>query len=167
MIVLGIDPGSAITGYAVLDVVDAKKRPELIVASAIKTSKELDGHHRLRVLYKNMLKVVKEYSPHVMVMERLFFGTNAKTIIKVGEARGVTLLAAADKDLPVFEHTALEAKMVLTGYGRSKKKDVQLAVKDYFGLDEIIKPDDASDAVAIALCFLNKNKDFEGFMDFG
>lgn len=166
MIILGIDPGTALTGYAILETKE-KAKPLLVASSVVKTSKDLEMPVRLRVLYKGLKGVVKEYSPDIMVVERLFFNTNAKTAISVGQARGVTLLAAADKKIPVFEHTALEAKMVLTGYGRSDKKAVQEAVRDFFELEDIIKPDDASDAVAMALCFLSKQEEFSGFFDFG
>lgn len=159
MLILGIDPGTALTGYAVVDAVVGKK-PTLLASSVIKTPKELDMHKRLRMLYRGLKEVIVEHSPEIMVVERLFFNTNAKTAINVGQARGVVLLLAADKNMHVFEHTALEAKMTLTGYGRASKKEVQEAVRDFFDLETIIKPDDASDAVAMILCFLSKSSDF-------
>lgn len=162
MIVLGIDPGTALTGYAVLDIQKGKK-PILLDTSVVSTSKDAEMHNRLRSLYAGLTNVTKEHSPEIMVVERLFFSRNVKTAISVGQARGVALLVAADAGMSVFEYTALEAKAVLTGYGRAKKLEVQESVRDFFGLDTIIKPDDASDAVAMVLCFLHKNKEFCGF----
>jgi crossover junction endodeoxyribonuclease RuvC len=92
-----------------------------------------------------------------MVIEKLFFNTNAKTAIAVGQARGITMLTAANRNIPIYEYTALEAKFVLTGYGRSSKKEVQEAVKKHLNLDTLVKSDDANDAVAIALCFIKKD----------
>ncbi len=153
MIVLGIDPGTARTGYAI---VQLKSKPILIESDTIITPAGIDMPKRLKMLYREMTDLVKKHSPDVMVIERLFFNTNAKTAIAVGQSRGVTMLVAANKNLMVAEYTALEAKLALTGYGRSDKKQVQEAVKKYLGLDKIVKSDDANDAVAIALCYLKK-----------
>ncbi len=163
MIILGIDPGTALTGFAVLETKCSRLWPIIVASSVVATSKVLEMPHRLRMLYKGLSNVVDEFSPDIMVVERLFFNTNAKTAISVGQARGVLLLLAANRKIDVFEHTALEAKMVLTGYGRAKKKEVQEAVKEFFELDAVIKPDDANDAAAIALCFLSKNAKFSKF----
>lgn len=159
MIVLGIDPGTARMGYGILEV-KPKKVAVLLHSGVIVTSPDLEAHYRLKFLYKNLTDLIKAYSPSTIVIERLFFNTNAKTAIAVGQARGMVLLAAADKKLDVVEYTALEAKRELTGYGRADKKEMQVAVKDVLGLDTIIKSDDANDAVAMALCFLKKNKLF-------
>lgn len=91
-----------------------------------------------------------------MVIERLFFNTNVKTAMTVGQARGVALLVGAEYDLPIYEYTALQAKLALTGYGRAEKSVMQEAVQKYLGLTDKIKPDDANDAVAMTLCYLTK-----------
>lgn len=157
MIILGIDPGTAITGYAVLNVDFGNSTPEILEVSAIKTSKNLNMPQRLKVLHDDLFDVVNKFSPELMVIERLFFNTNVKTAMSVGQARGVPLLIAAHKKMTVFEYTALEAKSVVTGYGRASKQQMQDAVRDYLGLNEIVKPDDANDAIAMVLCFLNKD----------
>ena len=156
MIVLGIDPGTARMGYCVIQVL-AKGKSRLLETDVLVTKPDLDHHMRLKVLYNGLNALVKKYSPEVMVIERIFFNTNAKTAISIGEARGISLLAAAKGNLKVFEYTALEAKLVLTGYGRSDKKVMQEAVKNALGLEKIVKSDDANDAVAIALCFQKKD----------
>lgn len=153
MIVLGIDPGTARTGYAVIKL---QSKPKLIESDVILTPAEIEMHKRLKILYRELSSIVKKHNPDTMVVERLFFNTNVKTAISVGQSRGISLLVAANKNINVFEYTALEAKLALTGYGRSDKKDMQAAVKKILKLDGIVKSDDANDAVAIALCYLIK-----------
>src|SRR3989338_7123263 len=155
MIILGIDPGTASTGYAVLNFEKGKK-PTLIEAAVVSTSADELMHNRLNLLYKVLSNVARKHTPNVMVVEKLFFNTNTKTAITVGQARGISLLVASRGNMNLFEYTALEAKLVLTCYGRSDKKIVQTAVKDFLKLKEVVKPDDACDAVAIALCFVEK-----------
>ncbi len=154
MIILGIDPGTARCGLAVLKIDTGK--PFLIAAEVINTSQDLDMQYRLKSIYKALHEAVNNYKPNTMVIERLFFNTNAKTAISVGQARGVVLLTAADKKLDVFEYTALEAKKVLTGYGRASKKEMQDAVQKHLNLEKLVKSDDANDAIAIALCHFYK-----------
>jgi crossover junction endodeoxyribonuclease RuvC len=154
MIIFGIDPGTATTGYSVIKMENNK--PILLEASAFLTPSDAELQDRLLILHGLLNKKIDEFNPERIVIERIFFNTNAKTAIAVGQARGVLLLIAAQRNLKVFEYTALQAKLVVTGYGRSKKKDIQEAVKKYFNLEKIIKPDDASDAVAITLCHIHK-----------
>jgi crossover junction endodeoxyribonuclease RuvC len=165
MKILGIDPGTATTGYAVLEMDGLT--PVLLEASAFLTPPDLELSDRLLMLYDMLNKKVDEFKPEMVVIERIFFNTNTKTAIAVGQARGVLLLIAAQKGLKVHEYTALQAKLVVSGYGRSKKKEMQEAVKQYFNLEKIIKPDDASDAVAMALCHIHKEiiKDGRGKKD--
>ncbi len=111
---------------------------------------------RLLKLRKELKKVIKEFEPRTMVIERLFFNTNAKTAMTVGQARGVVMLVAAECKLPVFEYTALEAKLKLTGYGRADKKEVEKAVKRCLRIRRKIKSDDAADALAVAICHVKK-----------
>ncbi len=157
MMILGIDPGTARMGYSVMDVNDKSKKAKLVETSVILTSSELDMHKRLKVLYTELNSIVKKHIPRVMVIEKLFFNTNAKTAINVGQARGISLLVAANSKMDVYEYTALEAKFALTGYGRADKKEVQASVKKLLNLPEIIKSDDANDAVAIVLCHVKKS----------
>jgi len=154
MLILGIDPGTATTGYALLEVKEGVV--VLVEASAFATPQELDLPKRLMILNELIDKKLKEVKPVCIVVEKIFFNTNIKTAIAVGQARGVSLLQAAIHNIPVYEYTALQAKLIVTGYGRSKKRDVQEAVKKYFKLEKLIKPDDASDAVAISLCHIHK-----------
>ncbi|HSX39641.1 MAG TPA: crossover junction endodeoxyribonuclease RuvC [Candidatus Saccharimonadales bacterium] len=156
MIVLGIDPGTAKMGYSVIEVSATGKNIKLIKSDVLITHQDLLMQNRLKFLYRELTAIAKQYSPSVMVIERIFFNVNAKTAIHVGQARGVALLAAADKKMEVFEYTALEAKFMLTGYGRADKKQMQQAVMELLDLDSIVKSDDANDAVAMAICYVQK-----------
>ena len=153
-IILGIDPGTARMGYSVLFY--EKKKPKLLDKSVIVTSAEMEMPLRLKSIYKELNFIVKKYSPEIMVIEKLFFNTNSKTAMTVGQARGICMLVAANHNIKVYEYTALEAKKELTGYGRADKKDMQKSVMEYLNLKEIIKSDDANDAVAIVLCYIRK-----------
>jgi crossover junction endodeoxyribonuclease RuvC len=154
MKILGIDPGTATTGYSLIEY--NADMPILLEASAFETLPEFSLPDRLLTLHGLIDEKIKETNPDCLVIEKLFFNTNIKTAIAVGQARGVLLMAAAKHKLEIFEYTALQAKLVVTGYGRSTKKEVQEAVKNYFNLEKVIKPDDASDAVAITLCHIHK-----------
>lgn len=151
MIVLGIDPGTASMGYGILKL--TKERPILKGHGVVKTRPEQEMHKRLGVLYSNLNEIAKEYKPDVVVIEKLFFNTNAKTAITVGQARGVAMLVAAHNSADVTEYTALQAKKYLAGYGRADKVEMQDAVSKMLGISEVIKPDDANDGVAMALCY--------------
>jgi crossover junction endodeoxyribonuclease RuvC len=153
--ILGIDPGTASTGYAIVDITESLE-PILLKAAVISTKAHTPMPSRLRFLYEELYEISNEFSPEIMVVEKLFFNTNVKTAITVGQARGIPLLIAGEKDIEVIEYTALEAKLSVAGYGRANKKEVQEAVRKYIGLKDIIKPDDANDAVAMALCFLER-----------
>ncbi len=155
MIILGIDPGTARLGYGIVKT-KARGGLDLVESDVFVTAKELDLQDRLLYLYNSLNSLIKKHSPDIMVIERLFFNTNTKTAIAVGQARGIILLAAAGTKTPIHEYTALEAKLALTGYGRSDKKVMQEAVKDILGLDKIVKSDDANDGVAMALCYVKK-----------
>lgn len=162
MIIIGIDPGTATTGFAVLDVPNMESPlPNLIETNILRTTNEMTMHDRLYKLYIELGELIEKYTPELMVIEKLFFNTNAKTAMTVGQARGVILLAAATNKIIVEEYTALQAKKVLTGYGRASKKEMQEAVKKHMHLDEVVKSDDANDAIAIVLCHLYKSIVFE------
>lgn len=157
MIILGIDPGTATTGYALLQIEDPSTPiPVLLEYNTVNTPANMHMHKRLHKLYNDMSLIIDKYSPSLMVIERLFFNTNAKTAMTVGQARGVVLLAAASRGMHVEEYTALEAKKVVAGYGRASKKEMQEAVRKYMRLSEIVKSDDANDAVAMVICHLHK-----------
>lgn len=160
MRLLGIDPGTATTGYAVIEYAEdaptIKQGISLIETSAVITPANMDMHSRLDILYRELNEISLKFSPDLMVIERLFFNTNVKTAMTVGQARGVSLLVAAHGSMNVVEYTALEAKKIVSGYGRSSKKEMQEAVRKYMGMKDIIKPDDASDAVAMVICHLHR-----------
>lgn len=148
--ILGIDPGTASMGYGVIKI--QKNRPVLKDHGVVRTTNAIDMHKRLDVLYTNLDDVAKQFKPDLVVVERLFFNTNVKTAMTVGQARGIVLLVAAHNNVNVVEYTALQAKKVLADYGRADKKQMQEAVRKTLGMSQIIKSDDANDAVAMALC---------------
>lgn len=161
MIILGVDPGTATTGYAFLEsklsLGSKKQNIEVLAYGVVTTGKSLEMPFRLKYIHHQLSLLCKKYKPDLMVIEKLFFNTNAKTAMTVGQARGVVLLLGAQFNIPVYEYTALQAKWVLTGYGRASKEQVQNAVRKFLGLVEKVKPDDANDAIAMALCHLNKS----------
>jgi len=156
MIILGIDPGFERMGCAVLE---KSSSAEKLLYSSCLISQRTDPHEkRLLDLCLGLKKVIKEYSPDTMAIEKLFFSSNQKTAIKVAEARGVTMLAAAENKLNVFELTPLEVKMAMTGYGRAEKNQVRRMVLAILKIQDDKKLDDEIDAIAIALtCPLHKN----------
>lgn len=158
MIILGIDPGTASMGYGVIKI--SENRPILKDTGVIKTVPKMHMHKRLGVLYSNLNDIALAFNPQLIVIERLFFNTNAKTAMTVGQARGVSMLVAAHNGIELTEYTALQAKKILTGYGRADKKEMQEAVRKVLGLSTVIKSDDANDGVAMALChyLLDKNQ---------
>ncbi len=154
--ILGIDPGTATTGYAVLKIF--KKEPTLIEYGCIKTNARLKLPERLLIISKDLKKIISKHKPKEIAVEEIFFAKNAKTAISVGHARGAILLTAREKKLKIFEYTPLQTKQAVTGYGRATKHQMQHMVKSILKLDRIPKPDDAADAIAIALCHLNSTK---------
>ena len=150
MRILGIDPGYAIMGYGVID----KKGNKFSVSGygAITTEANTPMEVRLEHIFDELNTIIKEYKPDVLAIEELFFNTNAKTAIHVGEARGIAILAAVKGGLEVEEYTPLQIKQALVGYGRAEKKQVQIMVKTILNLKGIPKPDDTADALAAAIC---------------
>lgn len=161
MLVLGIDPGIAITGVAIIK--EEKGNVSLIRSDAITTSSTLSSSLRLLKLHKSLNLLIQKYHPAVSSLENLFFNTNAKTALIVGQARGVIQLALTQNNIPITEYTPLQVKMALTGYGRADKNQIQQMVKTILKLPKILTPDDVSDAAAIALthCFSYKLKAVE------
>ncbi len=149
MRILGIDPGYAIVGYAVLDYGSNRFAP--VGIGHISTKEGVPFTSRLNDIYEDMVALIDTYQPEQLAIEELFSNTNLKTVIKVGQARGVILLAAKRAGIPVFEYTPLQVKCSLTGYGRAEKNQVQEMTKKILGLTDIIKPDDAADAAALAI----------------
>ncbi len=153
MRVLGIDPGLAITGYAVVDRRNTGE-PQAVAFGAIRTPA---GHllpGRLALIYEQMCDVVSRFTPQVMAVERLFFGRNVTTAFLVGQARGVILLCAAQHRIPVVEYKPAEIKQALVGYGNAAKRQVQYMVRAQLRLEEVPRPDDVADALAVALCHI-------------
>lgn len=149
MRILGIDPGTATTGFGVIDVAGSKLK--FVDAGVVTTPPEISMPNRLSEIFACLSQIIDEHKPEVVVVEQLFFANNVTTAITVGQARGIVLLAAAEAGLPVAEYTPLQVKQAITGYGRADKKQIQEMVKLTLGLDGIPKPDDAADGLAIAI----------------
>ena len=150
MRILGIDPGYAILGWGVIDM--KGNHFKVVDYGAVTTDAKMEMPDRLKVLYNSLMDIITEYEPDVASIEELFFNTNAKTAILVGQARGVAVLACANSGLEIEEYTPLQIKQGLVGYGRAEKKQVQQMVKTILNLKEVPKPDDTADAVAAAIC---------------
>jgi len=156
-VVIGIDPGTAITGYGL---VREQENGELewIAHGVVTTPSDWDEPKRLLKLYQNLNEILSTYKPDCCAVEKLFFQKNVKTAISVGQGRGAALIAAAASELPVGEYTPLEVKQAVVGYGSADKQQVQQMVKVLLGLSEIPKPDDAADALAVAICHLHSTR---------
>ena len=152
-IILGLDPGLADTGYGVIKVVGPKVT--CLAYGSIKTAAGLDLVDRLDELHQQLDKIIKKYHPQIAAVEQLFFNKNVRTALIVGQARGVLLLTLRQNKLPVFDFTPAQVKLAVTAYGQATKLQVQKMVKMVLNLKEIPEPDDAADALAIALCALN------------
>ncbi|MEG0291448.1 MAG: crossover junction endodeoxyribonuclease RuvC [Anaerovoracaceae bacterium] len=150
MRILGIDPGYAIMGYGIIDM--KGNHFKVVHYGSVETSAKLSMPDRLKILYNSLMDIINEYNPDTCGIEELFFNTNATTAIKVGQARGVAILACANSSLEIDEYTPLQIKQALTGYGRADKKQVQTMVKSILNLREVPKPDDTADALAVAVC---------------
>jgi len=155
LLILGIDPGTATTGYGLINKKDS--RLSLVDYGVIKTPAKQPGYFRLQLLYRQLKKLLAQYEPATVAVEQLFFNTNVTTAMSVGQARGVILLAAAQSDVSIGEYTPLQIKQALTGYGRASKSQIQQMVKVMLGMDKIPKPDDAADAIAVAICHANSS----------
>lgn len=149
---LGIDPGLATLGYGA---VEGLTDPVSLGWGVIKTPAKAPIADRLQTLYDGTIELIDRFDPSVMAVEKLFFARNVTTAMAVGQARGVVLLAAAQKSIPIDEYAPSEIKQAVTGYGNAEKAQIQQMVAIILGLDEIPRPDDAADAVAAAICCLN------------
>ena len=150
MIIIGIDPGSAIVGYGVLRY--EKSRLGVIDFGAITTAAGVPFEKRLDEIYTDLCCIFAKYNPDAMAIEKLFFNTNKKTAVDVAQARGVILLAAQRSGAEIFEYTPLQVKQSVVGYGRAEKKQVQEMTKQLLNLSAGPKPDDTADALAMAIC---------------
>ncbi|MBQ5762196.1 MAG: crossover junction endodeoxyribonuclease RuvC [Clostridia bacterium] len=149
MIIFGVDPGFALTGYGIIEV--DKSKMKLLEAGCISTKAGELFTERCEKIYNELSDLIKKYKPDAFAIEELFFNSNQKTAIMVAQGRGVAVLAATHNNVPVYEYTPLQVKQSVAGYGRADKNQVQQMVKIILKLDKIIKPDDAADAVAIAI----------------
>ena len=156
MKILGIDPGTATTGWAVVE--EKNKNPRLVACGCVNTSKFSSDAERLVEIGKDISALIKKYKPDEAAIEDIFFFSNQKTAVTVSQARGVILYELKKNKLPIQNYTPLQVKQALTGYGRAEKKQIQEMVKNILRLKSAPKPDDAADAVAIAICHLNSRK---------
>lgn len=159
MIILGIDPGVAIVGYGLIKA--RANKLKLIDYGCVLTEAKKQHAQRLAEISEQFKKIIKDYQPNILAIEELFFCKNTKTALKVGEARGIILAQAMQANLPIYEYTPLQVKQAMTGYGRADKNQIQQMVKIILGLKQIPKPDDAADAVAVAITCahsITKNK---------
>ena len=156
-LVLGIDPGTATTGYGLVhDREDGSL--ESIEYGTIQTPPDIEAHKRLSILFSKLNELLLLHRPDACAVEKLFFQSNVKTAIAVGQARGVVLLAISEAGLDMSEYTPNEVKQAVTGYGSAGKKQVQEMVRVLLGLQDIPRPDDAADALAIAITHLHTRK---------
>ena len=151
------DPGLATLGYGVIKT-DAKNKPEMLDYGIISTPKEENLPVRLCLLEKGIKQIIDKFKPDEIAIEELFFAKNVKTAIAVAHARGVILLTANKECGRLYEYTPLQIKQALTGYGRADKNQIQQMVKTFLGLKAVPKPDDAADALAVALCHSRTSK---------
>ncbi|AKL97939.1 crossover junction endodeoxyribonuclease RuvC [Endomicrobium proavitum] len=157
MIVLGIDPGIETTGWGVVKSIEREKIIPVSYGAILTTSKE-SLIERLQSINKQLQEVINKYKPNVVAIEQLFFLKRAATVAQVGQARGAIVLTIAQNKLPLYEYNPRSVKISLTGYGSADKQQMQRMVQSALGLKEIPRPDDAADALAMAICHLNSTK---------
>ena len=155
MLILGIDPGLATTGFGlVCPIKTGASKLKCVAYGTIDTKPDMILPERLKKIHADLNRVITQYQPQALVMENVFFFKNAKTIVPVSQAQGVILLSAAKKRLPVYRYTPIEVKMTITGFVKADKKDIQREIRKILRLEEIPKPDDAADALSIAATYL-------------
>ena len=150
MIIFGIDPGTAATGFGVIELA-ADRTIKTLDYGIISTPKEEHMPARLDMLYGDLRQLLNQYQPAAVAIEQLFFARNVTTAISVGQARGVAILACEQQHIPIAEYTPLQVKQAVTGFGKAEKKQVQKMVQTILTLKSVPKPDDAADALAIAI----------------
>lgn len=156
MRVLGIDPGTAITGYAIVE--EEEGNLHLVDIGVVNTPAKTPLPSRLQQIYTGLTDVIVTHKPAAAAVEQLFFSRNVRTAMSVGQARGVVLLALANAGLPIAEYTPMQIKQAVTGYGSADKRQVQEMVRMLLSLRDIPRPDDAADAAAVAICYLHRVK---------
>ncbi len=156
MLILGIDPGLALMGYGLIRFDDS--RLHLIDCGAIVTEAGMPLPRRLKIIHESMLTIIRKHDPDAIAFEELFSGRNVKTVIQVAQARGAAMAAAFSTGAMLYEYTPMQIKQAIVGYGRADKKQVQQMVRVLLGLDDVIRPDDASDAVACAICHAHSSR---------
>jgi len=147
--IIGLDPGTATTGYGIIDVIEGE--PQVVTWGTIRTSADSKTPQRLLTIHEELTTLLLEYRPDAAAIEEVFFGRNITTAISVGQARGVLILALATAGLPVEEYSPPKVKDAVTGYGKADKHQVQLMVRNLLHLEETPRPDDAADGLAVAL----------------
>lgn len=150
MRILGIDPGTGILGFGIIEA-NGRGKAQLVDAGVIRTPVKEDDAVRLQTIYEELTDIIASSSPAAMSVEKLFFAQNVTTAMTVAQARGVVLLAGRLAELQIFEYTPLQIKQALTGYGRADKKQIQEMVRVLLGLKDVPKPDDCADALAAAI----------------
>lgn len=153
MRVIGIDPGTAITGWGIVE--GEGNELSLVACGVVTTPAGTPLPQRLQSIYRELTTIIDQHRPDSSAIEELFFSKNAKTALAVGHGRGAAMLALANADLPIIEYKPLEVKQALTGHGGADKQQIQQMVKLLLGLADIPRPDDAADAVAVAICHLH------------
>ena len=157
MRVIGIDPGTAITGWGVVEGGDGNDL-QMVAAGVVRTAAGTPLPQRLQIIYNDLTALIKKWQPETSAIEELFFSKNAKTALAVGHGRGVAMLALANANLSIAEYKPLEVKQAVTGYGGADKQQIQQMVKLLLSLEDIPRPDDAADALAIAICHVHSAK---------
>ena len=149
MLTLGIDPGTALLGYGLVAGADELT---MIAYGAVETQASDTIARRLEIIFDSLTDIIAAHAPDVVAIEQLFFARNSTTALAVGQARGVAMLAAAKARVPIFEYKPTQVKLAIAGYGGADKRQVQEMVRTILGLDELPRPDDAADALAVAIC---------------
>lgn len=153
MRIIGIDPGTAIVGYGIIDF--EKNKYITVDYGVIETDKSLAMEDRLLIIFEKLGELLDKYAPQYMAIEDLFYFKNNKTVISVAQARGIIILAAKKRNIPISSYTPLQVKIGITGYGKADKKQIQQMTQKFLSLAEIPKPDDAADGLAIAITHVN------------
>ena len=154
MLVLGIDPGTVVAGYGLVDNTDGDLK--MVACGIVKSSQRLSPAERLSKLYYGLTEVVERYRPDVVAVEQPFVSNNVSTAFVIGRAQAVAILVAANRDIPVFEYSPAKVKHTVSSYGASSKEQIQQMVKLQLGLSELPQPADAADALAVALCHISE-----------
>ncbi len=160
MIVMGIDPGYAITGWGVVRYERNTFRP--VAFGAVTTEAHTEFSDRLEQVYDGICRICEQYRPEAVAVEQLFFTNNQKTVINVAQARGVIMLAVKKSNIPYFEYTPLQVKQSVVGYGRAEKRQVMEMTRKMLCLEKVPKPDDTADALAVAICHAHSSGSLMG-----